>query len=384
MSPLAAPPAPGSPPDARLAGALVAELARQPRAAGSGHEATARAACADWLRALGFEVAEEPFSYSALPGRWATPAGAAGVAGLVMLAGHVGYRGHALAALLVLLAGGLAAVSFGAWVARKGVLSLPWMRREGTNLAASRGSEGEVRVWLMAHLDSKSQPVPIAVRAVSLVMLSLSVLASLSYAAWQVAGLSSGGWWPALAILAVASALPAAMCGVGNRSPGALDNATGVAAVLLAAAALPVGRRLGVCLTSAEELGLAGARAWVSARAPQLPCAVLNVDSLDDAGETTVMWTRREPTNLLSAVQSASHAAGTRVRTRRLLPGILTDGVALADAGCAAVTVSRGSLTTLLRIHSERDRAELLTGEGVAQVATLLVAALDTLEAEDA
>lgn len=96
------------------------------------------------------------------------------------------------------------------------------------------------------------------------------------------------------------------------------------------------------------------------------------------------MWTRREPTNLLSAVQSASHAAGTRVRTRRLLPGILTDGVALADAGCAAVTVSRGSLTTLLRIHSERDRAELLTGEGVAQVATLLVAALDTLEAEDA
>src|SRR5690606_25878620 len=171
------------------------------------------------------------------------------------------------------------------------VLSLPWMRRGGTNLAASRGSAGEVRVWLLAHLASKPQPVPIAVRAVSLVTLSLTVLAALSYAAWQVAGLSAGGGWAALAILAVASALPAAMCGVGNRSPGALDNATGVAAALLAAAALPVGRRLGVCLTSAEELGLAGARAWVSARAPQLPCAVLNVDSLDDAGETTVMWT---------------------------------------------------------------------------------------------
>jgi hypothetical protein len=363
---------------------LVAELAREPRAAGSEHEATVRGACADWLRSLGFEVAEERFVYSALPGRWATPAGASGAAGLVMLAGHVGYRGHALAALLVLLGGGLAAVAFGAWVARRGVLSLPWMRREGRNLTASRGGQGEVSVWLMAHLDSKSQPVPIAVRAMSLVLLSLSVLASLLCAVWQVAGRSSGEWWPALAILAVVTALPAALCGVGNRSPGALDNATGVAAVLLAAAALPAGRRLGVCLTSAEELGLAGARAWVSSRASGLPHAVLNVDSLDDAGETTVMWSGREPSTLLSALRSASRTTGTRVRCRRLLPGILTDSVALADAGCPAVTVSRGSLDTLLRIHSELDRAELLKGEGVAQVARLLVATLDTIEAQDA
>ncbi|HLV26075.1 MAG TPA: M28 family peptidase [Gemmatimonadales bacterium] len=379
MSPFATPPRAGTRPDASAAAAMVAELAREPRAAGGEGEAAARDSCARWLRSLGFQVSEERFTYSALPGRWATPAAAAAMLGLVMLSGHVGYRGYAGAALAVLLAGGLFAAACGVWVARRGVLVLPFMRREGVNLIASRGAAGELPCWFMAHLDSKSQPVPIAVRAVSIVLLSVAFLLSVVYAAAQVAGAVDGSLWPYLAILAGVCALPAMLSTVGNRSQGALDNASGVAAVLMAAEALGEERSVGICITSAEELGLAGSRAWISARAADAPRVVLNVDSLDDSGDTVLMWSRRKPEAIMEACGRGALSCGARLVRRRLIPGILTDGVAVADGGWPVVTVSRGTLRTLLRIHSERDSPELLSGTGVAETAELLAAVADTL-----
>jgi hypothetical protein len=107
-----------------------------------------------------------------------------------------------------------------------------------------------------------------------------------------------------------------------------------------------------VLLTSAEELGLAGARAWVRGR----PAAVaLNCDGVDDAGTLTCMYSGRAPAGLLDALRQVAGDAGDAVRVRRLLPGILVDGVALADAGWAVITVSRGTLRTLARIHTSAD-----------------------------
>src|SRR5690606_32557402 len=125
---------------------------------------------------------------------------------------------------------------------------------------------GDAPVWLMAHLDSKSQPVPIAGRAAAISLTALLLGAALVYAAAQWAGLATGAHWLAFTIAGVLVALPIIATTVGSRSPGALDDASGVATVLLAAAALPRDRACGVCLTSAEELGLAGARAWVATR----------------------------------------------------------------------------------------------------------------------
>lgn len=62
---------------------------------------------------------------------------------------------------------------------------------------------------------------------------------------------------------------------------------------------------------------------------------------------------------------------------RPLIPGILTDGVALAEAGWSAVTMSRGTLATLGRIHRPSDTVVRLTGEGVDHLASLLVAYLE-------
>ena len=96
-----------------------------------------------------------------------------------------------------------------------------------------------------------------------------------------------------------------------------------------AAAALFSGASVGVLITDAEELALAGARAWARSRPPGV---ALNCDSVDDDGELTVMYYAvdgRSGSSALAVVRAARNVALT---VRRLLPGILTDSVALADA----------------------------------------------------
>ena len=346
--------------------ALLDELAAEPRPAGSAAEARARARCAAHLEAHGFAVREEPFDYSAFPGRYATPlVGLAGV-GAVAAAGHVGYRGQAALALALLVAVGASAGLFALYCARRGVLTFPAMRSRGVNLVAVRGGAGAApRCWLVAHVDSKSQPPPIGLRAAGIAASVVVWAAALAAAALGVVGRGDPGWWPWIAVAAVVAGAPVVASVVGTRSPGALDNASGVATVLLAAAAVPPSLPLGVLLTSAEELGLAGARAWVKGQAPGV---AVNVDGVDDVGAMTAMFSRRRPARL------ARLAAGAGVRVRRLLPGILTDGVALADAGWETVTISKGTLRTLARIHGPRDRADALAGTGIAEAAGVVAA----------
>ncbi|HVE79398.1 MAG TPA: M28 family peptidase [Gemmatimonadaceae bacterium] len=355
-------------------GRALAWLAAEPRPAGGEAEARVRARCAEELRALGCEVAERPFEYSALPGRWSTPAaGVVSIAGLCGVAALAADGATASAAAVALAA--LAAVGAGgAWAARRGVLALPLLRRRGVNLEARRGHP---RVWLVAHLDSKSQPVPMLARAAG-VVLSVTVWATaIALLAAQWLGAPVDGWrW--LAAAGVAAGLPVALSTVGSRSPGALDDASGVAAVLEAASRVAPARPLGVLLTSAEELGLAGARAWVAGRRPRdATDAVLNCDGVDDDGAIVAMWSGRAPDALLASVAAAAARAGVVVRPRRLIPGLLVDAVAFADAGWPAITLSRGTLRTLARIHRAADAAPPLRGTGVSVVAGVLAGCLE-------
>src|ERR1700694_2341687 len=95
--------------------------------------------------------------------------------------------------------------------------------------------------------------------------------------------------WRAIEMSALIVALPSMLCWVRNQSPGAVDNASGVAAVLLAAQALSSVRDLGVLITSGEELGLAGARVWASKAGPGI--VALNCDTVDDRGGWRTMYT---------------------------------------------------------------------------------------------
>ncbi|HEX6533411.1 MAG TPA: M28 family peptidase [Gemmatimonadaceae bacterium] len=361
-------------PDARAdtARAHLAVLAREPRAAGSSAERRAREYCAERLRALGFIVREEPFEYSAAPGRWGTPAGGIAAIALVWAAAAAGATGRGVAASAILVGGGIALAAAATLLAHRGVSGLPFLRARGVNLVAERGTP---RVWLVAHLDSKSQPVPIAVRALG-VMASIAVWgAAVAAALTQALGRGPIPPWLAIAALAAVAGAPVAASVVRNRSPGALDDASGVATVLLAAEGAPREIGLGVLLTSAEELGLAGALAW--ARGRDAPGTAINVDGVDDSGGVRLTWTRRPPETLLAAFRRAAAAERLPLRTGRLVPGVLLDGVALANRGWNVVTLSKGSWRTVARIHTPRDALRALEGRGVALAARLTLRALD-------
>jgi len=380
---VSAPPASaGSAPSAAARAAeAVRALATAPRPAGGATEAAARSYCASRLRAAGYDVREERFEYSAFVGRWGTPV--AGVVALAILqfAIAAGRRGAPGTALLALALGGAVLALAARALARDGVLSFPAQRRLAVNLVAVRGAAPPA-VWLMAHLDSKSQPVPILARAAGITLVVLTWLIAAGLAAIQLAGSSSGGVfgvaWSMLVPIAIVGAIPVIATTVGSSSPGALDNASGVATVL-AVAERTRAASVGVCLTSAEELGLAGARAWVKTGARRAGAVAINCDGVDDRGVVTCMYSGGRPDALIGEVLAAGDRSGVRVRAHRLLPGVLTDGVALADAGWPVVTLSKGGARTLARIHTPRDSADRLAGTGIDEVTRVIVALIDPM-----
>ena len=311
---------------------------------------------------------ELPFDYSGAVGEFGTPIGGAAVCILIVSAAAAALGEIAPLALGILIVGGILIALSGRWLANKGVLGLPWMRRKGVNLEATRDDDPDV--WLVAHIDSKSQPVPLLGRAIGVVVLAIAWMAALVLAIANSLGHASPESWRWVIVAAGIGAVPVIGSVVGARSAGAIDNASGIAAVLGAATALP-GANVGVLITDAEELGLAGARAWC-AETTRRRVPVLNCDGVDDRGRLTVMWTRPRSRRLEQSVLEASDGLA---RIIPLVPGVLVDGVAFSDAGWECVTVSRGSLATLRRIHTHRDDLAHLQGSGLATTALVLARA---------
>ena len=219
----------------------------------------------------------------------------------------------------------------------------------GTNLIAVRPS-GRPTVWLAAHYDSKGQPISMATRILG--------------AAALVAGAAGLVWalLPSLAVLAVGLAILAANR-VTDRSSGALDNATGLVAILAILDALPTGANVGVLFLDAEEYGLVGARALVADRASLLEgAAVINFDSLDDRGGSIALLHRPGPVGRAVAAELGAFKA-------RWLP-VIVDGIALARGPLhECVTIMKGDWGTARVVHTPRDTTDRLTLEGVRKVA---------------
>jgi hypothetical protein len=338
--------------------------------------AAARERCARELKELGYGAVERPFTYSALPGHFAVPLFGIAGAMLVGLAGSWAIGGLRYAPAAILVGGGLALIAIARWTTRRGVLAIPLMRAQGVNLEATKPGESPT-VWLCAHVDSKSQPLPTLVRSAGLVMEAFGFLLATSISlveATQGAGVPDF-FWAFAGIVTLVGAVPVGLSMVGTQSPGALDNASGVAAVLAAARRLKDQRGVGVLITDAEELGLAGARAWSEGRAHT---TVLNCDGVDDAGEITVMRAGRASPRIGQALQAGANAVAIGPH----FPGVLTDAVAFADAGLEAVTISRGSMRSFLRVHSRRDNLAHLRGDGIEPTAEFIAASAHTLLTE--
>jgi hypothetical protein len=356
--------------------ALLRDIAAAPRPTGSEAIARARERCVRELRDLGYNINEHHFTFSEFPGRFGTPLIGGAAAAIVGVAGQQGAAGMRIAPLLTVATGAIVLLIAGRWLARRGVLDAPVLRAKGINIEATR--EGpEPLIWIAAHLDSKSQPIPTLVRSLGIVVEGLGLLLAMALAVAAASGARIDSlYWGFAAMVTLVGALPVVFSVVGSRSPGALDNASGIATVIAAARQLGRHPGLGILITDAEELGLAGARAWAI---EDFPLTMLNCDGVDDTGEIQVMFTGHRPTRLLDAVARASAASDVRHQAGRLIPGILTDSVAFTDGGLESVTFSRGSLKSLTRVHSRRDNLANLRGTGIAETATLIAATVREL-----
>jgi hypothetical protein len=240
---------------------------------------------------------------------------------------------------------------------------------EGVNLIAVR-PRARVTVWLVAHYDSKGQPLSMATRLAAAALAALGALELLALVARGLLGSLHPGLLDLLAGAAgVAGILLLAANRVTNRSAGAVDNATGVVAVLATLDALPPDAGVGVLFPDAEEYGMLGARALARERANLLgDTCIVNFDGIDDRGFTIALVHRAGPTvERMAAVLGARRA--------RWLP-VLVDGLVLAGAAREAVTIMRGDWGTAKVVHTPRDSAQRLTLEGVRTVAEGVARAL--------
>lgn len=333
--------------------------------------------CARELKSAGFSVSERAFEYSAFPGLWGTP-----IVGLLLVVtalwvamrAHRGAfgRGDVPATAATLCAIGV----LGWWLGRYGITSVPIMRRRGVNLECLRGVP---KVWLVAHLDTKGQPVSLLVRAIGVVLTLLAWLGIFVVLAFAPNGARSH-WIVALGWIAVAGALPLVLSWVHHTGggTGALDNASGVATVLRAVTLAGRDMPLGVLLTSAEELGMAGARGWLAQhvggeqRRGRGWGIAINCDGVDDHGEVTCTIARDGGVFRSGLLKLSERRSTGPVRIRRSMPGVLFDSVAFADAGWPAATISRGTLGSLARVHTGTDTLLRMRGTSVEDAARMI------------
>ncbi|HEX4634461.1 MAG TPA: M28 family peptidase, partial [Gemmatimonadales bacterium] len=228
---------------------------------------------------------------------------------------------------------------------------------------ARKGSGGGLPdAWLVAHYDSKSQPLSMAGRIVAG---GLSVVGAAGVLVFASAPS------PAAAILLLPAMLGGALlarCRIENRSPGALDNGSALVAIFEILDRAP-NAKIGVLLPDAEEWGLLGARVAARGR-PDLfgGRAVINLDGLDDRGSPILFVHRPGPLGDRLRME-------LRARVARRLP-VFVDGIALASVSGECVTVMKGNWASARIIHTPRDLSGSLTLTGAKAVAAGVAAVL--------
>jgi hypothetical protein len=176
-------------------------------------------------------------------------------------------------------------------------------------------------LYLVAHYDSKSQKIPLVIRIALFVIV---ILGSLGFAGLTTLSLINEVFTPLAIIIGSAvilAGIPLLFLGYGNNSPGAIDNASGVGLVLHLAEVISKQPTLieklsiTVLITSAEELGVMGAQAYLKhskstlrSQAEVAGLHILNFDGIGLDGKLYLAGGQRRPAqssedNLLNFVR---------------------------------------------------------------------------------
>jgi hypothetical protein len=336
---------------------------------------------------LGYQIQDFPFTFSTWPGRFAvSAAGFFFLAGSLSAAAMLNMR-HPGIALVILLATLLVAGAIAVVTAPLTTI-LPFGRITGNNMFAAK-SGAVPRYIFMAHLDSKSQPVPLAFRGPAIM---LAIVAWIAFIIFAILGLLDPVWirtdiTTVLGVVSFIAGVILFFCWVENRSPGALDNASGLATVLAIAEAERDRDDVAFLITDAEELGLVGARAIARKLNPVF--GVINIDGVDDAGPVYVLEKFGFPPkhiapHLVAAILQAADKMDLPAQRRNVPFGLMLDHLPMARAHLPSVTVMRGSFTSLRRVHRPNDSMDHMTGTGIDTVVRLLRDALAQLRDQSA
>ncbi|HIE52553.1 MAG TPA: M28 family peptidase [Armatimonadetes bacterium] len=358
--------------DAHRAYQHVQRLAFPRRTGSEGARQAADYVAAEFAR-LGLAVEREPFTFSSLPQR-------AGKGGLLML-------GLALLGASLLIEPS----PWGAVVLALGSLGLlplltRWNRgveklfswgpqQPGENVLARWGPDGAAaEIVLLAHYDSKSQTFPLALRVVQVqvtLLLMLAVVSLILASALRGPPVVAPAWLKGGTLGVGGLLLLLALGRTGNRSPGALDNASGVAVLLELARSLTASRVGGLkftfLATDAEEEGLAGALRYIQRHAAEHDrwrTFFLNLDLVGDEGPLRIVSRYGLPPlstgrRLTVALKEAAQEMGVPVREVYLPLGAGTDQIPLAAWGFEAVTLQHWRwFGPVLAVHSPQDTAD--------------------------
>ena len=383
--------------DAKRAYHHITQLAF-PRLVGSAGEAKAQDYIVQQFSELGLDVTREPFFFTKFPAE-VLPRLLCGLFVLVVLSvPWFGERFPILICLVCLLSLSVALL-FNQWQKRFEGLYDVGRKHHSENIVATNGREpnDNTPVFLfVAHYDSKSQVLPIAVRAVAygIAIVGLTALTTI-----MVINIAILVWFPDHIILGWLSdpiiwsvAGTTTLCLLllqinftQNRSPGGFDNASGVGVMLEVARVLMArGEKKSITFLAAgaEEYGMCGALRYAQNHADkydQENTYVINLDGLGVGNGVNVVTGYGIPpvrtANVLAdRLQVSGESLGIQVSERHLPIGVGLDSIPIASRGFETVTLTAGDVGRVaLKVHSKQDRCDLLNVEGLQQVGELIV-----------
>jgi len=275
-----------------------------------------------------------------------------------------------------------------------------------TNLVAkirrdvAREANVSTKIYLVAHYDSKSQIIPISIR---ILLFSFIIGGGLSFSL-----LSLVSFAPALSLISFISILPnlqslisilgvillfasspLVFLDVGNKSPGANDNASGVGTVLHLAECLALREDLRekidvtILIPSAEEMALMGAAAYVQHYLQTLKqekeIYILNFDSVGVDGRLCYVDAnnKHKPSRLLSLIRQACKETNIPLSHFSLV-GALMDHIPLARAGLDAITLTTFGKASWW-IHTRNDSVEQLHPKGFAEAGSVAMRVIEKI-----
>jgi hypothetical protein len=379
-----------------------AQTIAQPRRVGSEGERFAAEEITRYLEEFGYQVEHHPFQFiSALHGWIRLELAIGSLLILAILILRTTSPWAPILPAILLLSMVFLVNSFHRWVQSSSLLQgdrstgafgdriLSWLgsKYKAINIVASIPDSHQDKaiqhLYLIAHYDSKSQTLPLPIR---MVLFALYILGSVSVSGLTILSL----FLPDLQTLipyfawgSIISGIPLLYMNIGNVSPGAIDNASGIGLILhlaeLLAANQDLLRRLQVTFlfTAAEEEGLIGAMAYVVMNKAELRkqaqrggVLILNFDGIGTQGKLLLNGSsKRQKKFSGDSIASWLREICTEldIPLGRFPPiGALMDHEPFAHHGFDAISLATAG-SAAWSVHTRRDTFDKLHPNGFEQ-----------------